>query len=222
MSEFAHYGMGRLEALDPRDELYRMSALAFAEVPLPSYRYWISCPPINQGGTSACVGAAWRAFLECSPVMVRPGIGPSWQEIYRRAQEIDEFVGAEPAMQGSSVRAGAKVLHAEGYLTEYVWARTIEEVRRFVLTQGPVVFGSLWHRSMMRPDAQGRLTVSGAVEGGHAYLVRGYSRDKQMFRIQNSWGTWGQNGAAWIHEADLERLLLQGGECCSAREPARS
>lgn len=215
--------MGRLPAEDPQDERFLMrAALEPVAVPVvkPPYRHWTPGDIIHQGRSGKCVGAAWRAFLESSPIRVKRGIGPDWHAIYYEAQRRDEWPGAEPDYEGTSVRAGAKAVEAFGHLQEYRWARAIQDVADWVLLISPVVVGTVWTTAMFEPDRNGFIRPTGTVEGGHAYTLLGYNARTKLFRCQNSWGSgWGQGGRFWIREADLDALLFErGGEACAATE----
>ena len=137
--------------------------------------------------------------------------------IYRQAQLVDEWPGED--YEGTSVRAGAKVLRALGMVSEYRWAWDMETLARYVLTTGTVVMGTNWYEGMDVPNAEGFVSPRGSIRGGHAWLVLGYNRARGVYRGVNSWGKhWGQAGRFWISEEDLGRLLAESGEACSAIE----
>lgn len=209
------YGLGRLPAVDQRDRLHLMRA-AIEPQPLPAYRYYRSGPILDQGATSSCVGHAWRAWLTAAPLMTRSGPDPF--TIYREAQKVDEWEGEQ--YNGTSVRAGAKVLASLGHISRYLWAFTAADIATWILSgQGSVVLGTDWTRSMFTPDTHGIIRPTDVVVGGHAYLCIGYSRRSGRFRIQNSWGSgWGERGRAWLLGEDLERLMRDGGEAATATE----
>jgi C1A family cysteine protease len=80
---------------------------------------------------------------------------------------------------------------------------------------------------MFMPTEDGWLRVIGPEDGGHEYLLIGADRDKKCphdgsigaVRMLNSWGpNWGENGRAWISRANLEYLLKNEGDCCTATE----
>lgn len=138
--------------------------------------------------------------------------------LYAAAQRLDEWPGED--YNGTSVRAGAKVLAGQGRIVEYLWGASVAELRQFVLSRGTVVVGSDWHEEMFFPENHGGyLKLEGPVAGGHAWLVIGYNATKKAFRVLNSWGPdWGDNGKAWISEEDMETLCGRGAEMCSAIE----
>lgn len=202
---------GRLPAPDTRDRMHLMGAVPT----LRTQMFWITGPVLDQGAEPACVGYAWKQFLQTTPR--RTLVGPSGQLIYNEAQFVDEWPGENYA--GTSVRAGAKVLSGRGHLTEYIWGFDVGTLQNYILTRGPVVLGTMWYQGMYTPDKNGWVYPTGGVAGGHAYVACGYSSVKNAFRCINSWSRgWGQLGKFWLHKAELARLLQEGGEGCSAIE----
>jgi len=200
---------GRFYAPDTRDRLYALRPVASRR----RWRYWQQTWSGDQMDTPECVGYAWSHWLSAAPIC-------QWLDptgIYRAAQLVDEWAGQD--YDGTSVRAGAKILESLGVITSYHWAFNVAAMVSQVLEVGPVVFGSNWYEMMCYPDDRGMISVAGEIYGGHAYLIDGVTVDRQVFRLQNSWGrAWGLNGRAWIRFSDLRRLLDEDGECCNAIE----
>jgi hypothetical protein len=210
-------GLGRRPAPDPRDDQYPLRPRTIPV--LPKVRHWrMFHSPLDQGHEGSCVGHAWKHFLMASPVCVNgPKEAPLAVDIYKEAQKIDEWPGE--AYEGTSVRAGAKILVAKGLVSEYRWATDIDTLATYLLTTGTVVMGTNWYEGMDAPDEGGFVRVTGRTRGGHAWLVLGYNRVRGVYRCVNSWGkSWGQAGRFWIAGEDLDRLLSEGGEACSATE----
>jgi hypothetical protein len=196
---------------------------------LPTRKSWsINARALDQGETGTCVGHAWRNFLRCAPIRTEVS-GPSAFDIYRSAVVKDtwadnddeaQLADADPGLDfGTSVRAGAEAVTEFGRLKSYVWAFALQPAVEWVLTQGPVVLGTNWYSSMFRPDAEGivRITPTATVEGGHAYLLRGVDTRKALARCSNSWGDdWGKSGEFLLPFRDLERLIHEDGEACTA------
>lgn len=211
------YPLGRIPAPDERDHRFLMATVLPAEEPplLRSVSYRRG-PILDQGSTPSCVGHGWKAWLEGDPIRQRGG--PGAMAIYHEAQLVDEWEGTN--YSGTSVRAGAKVLHALGYISSYIWAFDEVTVRRWLLSRrGGVVIGVNWYAGMFSSDSAGYLSLSGSLAGGHCVWVRGYNRPRDAYRIQNSWSeAWGDRGQAWLRASDLSRLLVEDGECCCGIE----
>lgn len=201
---------GRFFARDRRDARFRIRAAAS----MRRSRMWAEGTwNGDQGLTPQCVGYAWAHWLHASPI--RNYLHPSG--IYQFAQTCDEWEGVE--YDGTSVRAGAKVLHRLGLIESYGWGRTVDDLVYMLLERGPAVVGSEWFEGMMQPDELDIIRATGDSVGGHAYLVSGVNTKTQFFRVKNSWGTlWGDGGRAYISFADMERLIALEGEICLATE----
>jgi len=211
---FRDRGMGRLPAVDPRDRAFPMALFTTAAVELPRYRYWRAGAVLDQGQMPWCVAYAWSQWLRSAPIMSRPS--QTEAEIYRAAQLVDEWPGQD--YDGTSVRAGAKVLQAAGHIRSYLWAMDELTIRRQVLAFTPVVVGFSWHVNMFEPE-DGFLSLGGGIAGGHAFLLIGYSTARRAYRVLNSWGReWGEEGRAWLRDEDVATLLADDGEACAAVE----
>lgn len=224
-------GLGRIANPDPRDHLYLMRRqLATPTEPLPTRRSWLFRGPIlDQGNTGTCEGHAWRDFLRCAPVQTKTG--PSAWDIYRGAVSLDPWTtndaeaglpDNDPGLQGGTdTRSPAQWLTSKGRLKSYLWAFTLADTTAWLLRNGPVVLGINWYASMFTPDAQGvvRILSGSALAGGHAILARGCDAKKGMVHCVNSWGsTWGKQGQFYIPYEDMERLIAEDGEVCTAVE----
>lgn len=219
--------LGRLHSVDINDQRYLLwsinpqAASAAADI---EHRYHFTDLVIDQGDTSACVGAASRGWLSAGPV--RNMTGPSWLELYHSSQLLDEWPGVEPAYYGTSVRAAFKVLKAQGFVKSYGWAFDADTAINHVLLHSPLILGTSWFDGMMSTDKQGFIHADGRDVGGHAYLMVGASRTKKCpdgsvgaARILNSWSAkWGQSGRAWLSFKDLDALIRDHGEAATAFE----
>lgn len=225
------YGLGRLVMPDPRDRNFLMR-LVMRPRRLPDDKVWTPGPVLDQGQTSSCVGHGWYGYWLSAPVIEKPDDthqvpDASAIEIYQAAQLID---GIPLPHDGSSVRAGAQVLAdpqgplsrgGKAPITTYVWAQNADDVKHWVLGNGPVVVGTSWTEAMFQPDAKGFIRPTGAAEGGHCWLIIGYHTSLDAFVMRNSWGeSWseveGLPGCAYISRTALNGLLRDQGEACAA------
>lgn len=213
---------GRLRADDRRDAGFPMSAVLPPKRTGVTRRFWGRHWTGFQGVFPHCVGYAWVHWLEYEPVThgePHPIIQPKM--VYHEAQKVDEWPGE--GYEGTSVRAGAKVLKSLGFIDSYHWASDVSEVIRAVLDIGPVVVGTWWYSGMMRPNRQGFVRPVGIPLGGHAYLIDGANSKRGFLRIRNSWEDWGVRGrgTAKIKTRDFDRLIKRDGEVCLAIETQR-
>lgn len=213
------HSLGRLHIEDTRDQLF---SIAPRLGPTDrTYRYW--WPQGwwgDQGQVPMCVEFSWHHFLSDGPVTHLPKHAPYWTQgdLYYKAQKVDQWPGEN--YDGTSVRAGAKVLQSQGWIDSYHWAFTLQDVINTILMEGPMVVGTNWYEQMFYPDASNRIHLgTKKLAGGHAYLLNGVNVNKELFRIKNSWGrSWGNRGHAYISFQDFNQLLQEQGEACIALE----
>ncbi len=212
-------GLGRIYSPDDRDLNYPLSALLPQKATNITRRMWRSSTYWgDQGSASQCVAYAWVHWIHHAPLTF-PGKNPviNQTELYKEAQKIDEWPGEN--YDGTSVRAGAKLLQDRGFISSYHWGMSTAELYAAVLNIGPVVVGSNWLSGMDTPDSNGFIKAIGWPRGGHAYLICGIDMKKKYVRIKNSWGkNWGIGGYAYISFDDIEYLLGRQGEICLAIE----
>jgi len=224
--------LGRRVSVDDRDRNFLLRRkLPPPGTTMPTRKTWaINAKSLDQGGTSTCIGHAWKNFLRCAPMQTVKS-GPTPWDIYRGAVAVDEWSDnddeaslpdGDPGMDsGTSVRAGAEAVLKAGRLKTYLWAFDLQSLIQWVLTQGPAVLGIDWYSSFNTPNAEGiiKITPMARVEGGHAILCRGIDLTRSLALLTNSWGDgYGISGEVRIPLTDLERLLHQQGDCCTASE----
>ncbi|MFF8942832.1 C1 family peptidase [Streptomyces sp. NPDC014864] len=128
---------------------------------------------------------------------------------------LDSFKGNYPPTDtGSSGLAAAKTGKALGLLTGYTHAFSVDALRS-ALQSGSVLWGTVWLRSMFETDADGFVKVdrTSGEAGGHELVISGYDVAEDVYEVQNSWGTsWGVDGYAYVHGADMAWLLSQDGD----------
>lgn len=226
------FGLGRIYSADERDKQYLMrtalpSTAKRMAAPIITKKTWALKPPVlNQGKTGTCVAHAWTNFLRCAPTQTTKRIDSPY-DLYRKVVLLDEFPSNDaeataPDLElqgGTTVRAGAAAMVAETRLQQYLWAFDLSTTIEWLLTKGPVVFGTTWYDGMFAVGKNGLVTVSGSVAGGHAFLVRGADTKARIVICANSWGdTWGKGGTFFLSFSDFERLIHEQGEVCTAIE----
>lgn len=214
------YGLGRLPSKDERDNNYLIRSAFPLKASTRKYRYynaggWFG----NQGQMPFCVGYSWVHFLEGAPIthnnIPPPVVDPTY--LYNEAQKVDEWEGI--SYEGTSVRAGAKVLQTLGFISNYNWAFDNETLLYTILEISPVVIGVNWYDSMFDSDSNGVIKVGGSIAGGHAILVDGVNTMTKKYRLKNSWGkSFGRNGFCYISFDDMSRLISEDGEIAIATE----
>jgi hypothetical protein len=215
-SEQPLIGRGLLFSYDEKDKDFLM----FANKPKMdnTIRHsWKIGNILNQGTSSQCVGYSWAQFMQTQPWSYedKPKITP--EEIYKKSQQVDEWPGAEPDYYGTSVRAAAKVLKELDLISSYVWGYSVEDAAKFISENGPIVVGSKWYYGMSNPDQNGFSRPISTYEGGHAWLIYGVDCQWETFFCVNSWGpSHGKNGRFFIKFSDMEKLINQGAQLCSA------
>lgn len=225
--------LGRRHAPDPRDRAFMVERPRKTARP---YRYWYSRFNVDQTGPT-CVANSAAHFLGDSPkthtLAALDARAPAGYEsfysggergfrgfVYDQAQQVDEWPDTPPA-DGTSVRAGFKVLQSLGLIGEYRWLVTSDDPRvnldgviAAILEESPVVVGTDFYNSMFdaSPGEEWIVDPSSGLAGGHAYVLDGANVSKRRVRVQ----TWG--GHYWLSFDSLSELLAGNGEAAVALE----
>lgn len=211
--------LGRHVHHDSRSLAYRAPARDPAT--LRSIRHAINIPIMDQGDLGSCTGHAGTAalagdaFWSASKDAIGPGDPHAYAvHLYADATVIDPWPGSyTPDDTGSDGLSIAKVLQSRGLISGYTHATSLEATLT-ALAERPVIVGTSWLNGMYDPDSAGKLTVSGAVAGGHEYALDELDVEHQRVWMRNSWSdTWGQGGRAWLAWDDLAKLLADDGDC---------
>jgi hypothetical protein len=210
---------------DPESRRYKIKPLLASRKIEKKPVFWQEGVVLDQGSEGACVGFAWMGELLAEPESPKsqPSFGYANSlaiSFYNEAKTVDEWPGE--SYEGTSVLAGAKVMKKAGFIGEYRWCFSIDEVRDAVISEGPVVIGIPWFGGMYDTLDNGLVKLAGQPTGGHAILITGYhprmrfgSVTHEVFRWRNSWGTdYGVEGSGWIKYKDLAKLLADNGEAC--------
>lgn len=208
-------GFGRLRSPARAREKYPMRAAITrkeAAATLPARKRWrlYKSQQLDQGNTPECVthtGKHWELSL---PTYTKTGL--TAHEMYERCKAIDGFAGED----GTSGDALLQVYRTLGKVASWHWYadKDTEASDRWLLTKGPLWFGSAWAESMFRTDARGLVEVTGDLLYGHEVIVIGYDRTTGLYEICNSWGNdrFGIQGRGWIRRADFWRLVDESGD----------
>lgn len=224
VTETKQRATGFIQIEDERDKNYPYSAIAAAPLSTVTQKYWWGNGWWgDQGSDPHCVAFAWTHWVNDGPRMHslfksrRPAVDTD--KLYCEAQNFDPWPGncENPLYEGTSVRAGAKVLQDWGFIENYYWAHNVDQIAQAIITQGPVIMGTRWTSGMSSPDRNGIVKPDGSWQGGHAYVLNGVNLTTRMFRLKNSWGRWwGKDGYAYISMDDMAALLAPYGEACVA------
>lgn len=213
-------GLGYRYIRDPRSDAFLMAPRLVEAPEPPPEREWPLGPTLDQGREGSCVGHGWAAWINAGDVnggvREHPVDHAYALDIYNWAQNNDEWADTPPA-EGTSVLAGAKACVQFKHLKEgYLWGTTTNDLLLWLGNYGPVVMGSLW-LSGMNPTANGYITPTGKIVGGHCYLCYGYMQVTSMnpprvvLKFQNLWGdSWGDGGKFYVYLNEYETLLGRG------------
>ena len=204
--------LGRRVEHDEASRLYPAVAVA---APLSSAQHVHHGPVLDQGNLGSCTGNAAAQCLNTEPFA-----GPSLLDenaavaIYSWATHHDKYYGSYPPDDtGSSGLAVAKAVRHLGLISTYRHAFGLAHVLGALVLQ-PVIIGIPWMNDMFTPDAQGYLSPTGGVAGGHEVALIEISVEEESVTLLNSWGAgWGHNGTAKLRWTDLGTLLAQQGDC---------
>lgn len=190
---------------------------------------------LDQGQYGTCVGNGTAQFLNTDPIddKYTEGMGqsaktgaPTARALYYEATvndgQPDDPDAPGGGQQGASVRSGMKALKSRNRIAAYALASTLDDIKTWLHSgKGSLVVGSNWTNGMFNPDANGYVKPTGAVAGGHCYIIVGDLPSEGAFLFQNSWGAgWGKGGRFKMKYADFQTLLDQQGEAWAAVELA--
>lgn len=133
---------------------------------------------------------------------------------YSLATSLDPFPGTYPPTDtGSSGLAAAKAAVKLGIAEKYVWYFTMDELLR-ALQLHPISFGGIWTYDMFRATRSNPVVrATGAVAGGHQWIVSGYRAKEELMVGECWWGkNFGYNGRFYLPVADFRRLYEDRGD----------
>jgi len=173
---------------------------------------------LDQGEEGACVGFGVTHELIARPAEATGLDAQFARNLYFEAQKVDDweggaYPGANPFYEGTSVLAGVKAAHRQGWFKEYRWAFNIDDLILGVGYNGPAVIGVAWTRDMFDTDRDGYIHPTGMILGGHCLLCSAVNVKKNRFTLHNSWGKgWGFSGECYIDIDEMKTLMGMDGE----------
>lgn len=180
------FGTGALLEWDAKNADYPVAAVLDPSAALVS-KAWALQTRINQGNEPECVGASLGQELNAEPVSIPISHPWTMHNIYNRAQTLDEWPGE--GYPGTSLLAGLKALKSFGYVGEYRWAASVEDVAASLSQLGPVTLAGPWLSGMFTPDATGRIRLTGTAGNiGHAYLLGELDVARGLVYVEQTWG----------------------------------
>lgn len=220
-------GLGwRPSVVDPRDFSLTPAIEAISAVQVAGKKSWTNKIRLDQQREGACCGFSFVGFINSAPKMHNFDSAYAFQ-LYHEITENDEFAGDwQSGQEGTSIRSSAKRVQARGFIKNYAFTSTIQEIVTWILNRSPVVMGIPWYSGQDHPtkDNGYRAEATGRLRGFHAIVVDrvvwGVEGEANRVGFANSWGTeYGQLGRAWFAERDLETLFAHpDSTACTAVE----
>lgn len=194
--------------------------------PAPSgkdFKWTDGNPVLDQGQQGTCVGHGWAQWGNTLPIDDHYTHNDAL-DIYYSATKHDGSPDDPRAegggQQGASVRGGAQAVTDKGRVATYAFTQDVDTMRKWVNSKGPLVFGTNWTADMFKP-VNGLVVPTGKVEGGHCYACIGDLATSDEGWFINSWGpNWALKGYFMMKWSDVDKLMQQQGETCTAVELA--
>jgi hypothetical protein len=195
-----------------------------------SVDWGVHLPILDQGKVGSCVGNTATEALGADPVWetlpdsVKVDLDQDYAyRLYSDATRIDGYLGVftYPPAGGQDTGtwgiAACKVAKKRGLISGYRWALSMSGLLR-LLQDGPVLWGTAWHRQMFHPDHNGFVKPKGPIDGGHEVLIRAAdvkNADSDfagtVLTCRNHWTSiWGDGGEFRITIEDVKFLRSEG------------
>lgn len=190
---------------------------------LTSVRHRSRVGILDQGQVGACTGFSstkrmtYEPFTAETKTLLPKGhaaqIGTYALGIYSDAETIDGDGPYPPNDNGSSGLTVAKVWKNRGLVGSYEHAFSTDDALR-ALVIAPWIMGIPWYEGMFTPDADGFVTPSGPLDGGHELCCDEINVEDSYIEGPNSWtATWGPLKGRYRMTFDvLDRLLSEQGD----------
>lgn len=169
-------------------------------------------PVFDQGNLSSCTGNASVGACSTAPFSNK-GDEAEAISIYSFATELDPSNGVFPPNDvGSTGNDVARACYLRGLCKGWYSLYTLADVL-WALQIRPGITGISWLTDCDNPDANGLVSYSGTVRGGHEIELVGLDVEKKLIWMCNSWGpSWGKNGYFCMSWADYEKALADNGD----------
>jgi hypothetical protein len=225
----------RLHSNDPRlkrhvhhDSESRRYAFDTRGITIKSVRHQRHIPIFDQGDLGSCTG---NAGVGCM------GTGPFYGTVnnpkfayaeagavacYSAATKLDDAHGQYPPTDtGSDGLSVAKALQAAGEISGYQHTFTLDDALK-ALQVVPLIVGTVWLANMFEPNTQGLISVTGAEQGGHEYVMDEYDDQRGWVGFQNSWGPgFGVGGRFYMQAVSALMEFPQQAVIRSRNSPSR-
>jgi hypothetical protein len=185
-------GGGRHVEHDPASRAHDIARTVPAQVTVEPMLWFRHSPILDQARLRSCTGNAMAGWMACEPHCTTDAAGARFTEdvavdLYSLATRYDRVPGEYPPTDtGSTGNGVAKAARKMQLIRSWSWAFTTTALLRTLMI-GPVIVGTDWTDDMDYPDDDGVITPTGALAGGHEYLVRGW--DGTHLVCDNSWGS---------------------------------
>lgn len=204
---------------DSRSRLYEYDTTGLGIVSAVHARH---IPILDQGQAGSCTGNAGVGTCGTDPywspiaAVNNPGFYGLAEAgalaLYSDAEVLDGDGPYPPNDNGSSGLSIAKALKARGMVSGYQHTFSLDAALK-ALGVTPIMLGVPWYNDMFSPATDGRLSIAGAIAGGHEIEAREIDAVNGRVWIDNSWGaSWGVTGRAYLTFADLGTLLDRKGD----------
>lgn len=211
-----------------------MKPLLFSAPPLtaiPEAVEWpFNYPHLNQGNTGTCTQHGVLHHCMGEPMPTPRSLLPPGFALYDYAVSHDGFkdndLTVDPGRTfGTDDNSIMEAARAYGLFNGWVFAKSMDDVLRWIAANGGVCFGTPWSPAFNTVDDEGFITASQAVNlnSGHFYYIGAYDQSgkvhsRKFFLAHNSWSdAWGDRGRFRIDIDYAEWLIFhKGGDVVAA------
>ncbi len=177
--------LGRHIVHDPRSKEY----VASQAPAIVSVQHAATGLPLDQGQIGSCTANALCGALDSAPNF--NGGTPLNEDNAVSVYELETKLEGQPYPPNDPGGSGLMVCKAAkemGLISAYHHAFGIDQALK-ALVQRPVITGISWYEGFDKPDANGLVTISGNVRGGHEIVADQIDADNKLVWFWNSWGT---------------------------------